>query len=43
MDLVEEPALPSMLDLPEMLDLGDLLQDEKQEPPALDLPDLPDF
>ena len=42
-DLVEEPALPSMIDLPEMPDLDDLLQHEKDEPPALDLPDLPDF
>ena len=43
MDLAEEPALPSMLDLPEMPDLDDLLQDEKEEAPALDLPELPDF
>ena len=43
MDLVEEPELPSMLDLPEMLELDDLIQDEKEETPALDLPELPDF
>ena len=42
-DLVEEPTLPVMLDLPEMPDLDDLLQDEKDEPPALELPYLPDF
>ena len=43
MDLVEEPVLPSMVDLPEMPDLDDLLQDEKEKTPALDLPELPDF
>ena len=43
MDLAEEPALPSMLDLPEMPDLDDLLQDEKEEAPAMNLPELPDF
>ena len=43
MDLAKEPALPSMLDLPEMPDLDDLLQDEKEETSAFGLPELPDF
>ena len=43
MDIVEETGLPSMLDLPEMPDLDDLIQGEKEETTALGLPELPDF
>ena len=32
-----------MLDLPEMPDLDDSIQGEKEETPALGLPELPDF
>lgn len=40
----ELPELPA-IDLPEMLDLDDLFEDESTSitPPALDLPELPDF
>ena len=40
---VEQPTLPAMLDLPEMPDLDDLIQGEKDTTPAVDLPKLPDF
>ena len=40
---VEQPTLPAMLDLPEMPDLDDLIQSEKDTTPAVDLPKLPDF
>ena len=40
----ELPELPA-INLPEMLDLDDLFEDESTSitPPALDLPELPDF
>jgi len=42
-NLVEESTLPTMLDLPEMPDLDDLIQNENEEPSAFGLPELPDF
>ena len=39
----EEQTLPVMLDLPNMPDLDDLIQDQKETKPAFDLPEIPDF
>ena len=39
----EEQTLPVMLDLPNMPDLDDLIQDQKEAEPAFDLPEIPDF
>ena len=42
---LELPELPAMADLPEMLDLEDLLNEDAvaAAPAPLDLPELPDF